>query len=124
VADLTEQTRNRIARSLAASVTLFDFDGDGDLDVLRVSSRGLTLFRNDGGGFTNVTGPAGFTRPTTSALRAVAGDYDNDGRPDIFVLGLGNSALYHNDGEGKFSDVTVSAAIPEQPGSFTFSCSG
>ena len=46
---------------------------------------------------------------------AVAGDYDNDGKSDLFVIRDGSLSLYHNDGGGKFSDVTGTAGIPAYP---------
>ena len=49
------------------------------------------------------------------AFGAVAGDFDNDGKADLFVIRDGSLSLYHNDGGGKFSDVTSAAAIPAYP---------
>jgi tetratricopeptide (TPR) repeat protein len=97
--------------------TLFDFDGDGDLDLFDSASDGQQLYRNDGGKFTDVTGNSGALASRTSsvAIAAVAGDYDNDAKPDLFVLHSGRAALYHNDGAGKFSDVTVAAGIAPYP---------
>src|SRR6185503_15606895 len=48
----------------------------------------------------------------TSGTAVVAGDYDNDTRPDLFILRAGAPTLYHNDGNGRFSDVTATAKIP------------
>src|SRR5688572_30886542 len=54
--------------------------------------------------------------PYTTLFRsALAGDYDNDSRPDLFVIRDGSLSLYHNDGAGKFSDVTGAAGIPGYP---------
>jgi hypothetical protein len=50
------------------------------------------------------------------ATAVVAGDYDNDGHADLFVLRYGKSSLYHNDGGGRFTDVTASAKIPDYKG--------
>src|SRR6185436_4314879 len=51
----------------------------------------------------------------TIGVAAVAGDYDNDTKPDIFILRQGAGTLYHNDGNGSFSDVTTAAKIPASP---------
>jgi hypothetical protein len=88
---------------------------DGNLDLLSVAPNELRLYRNDGGKFTDVTEKAGALSMKSSGngVGAVAGDYDNDGKPDLFILRQGGqSSLYHNDGEGKFSDATSAAGIP------------
>src|SRR5262249_51604317 len=54
-------------------------------------------------------------RPGSVGVGAVAGDCDNDGKPDLLVLRYGGLTLYHNDGNGKFSDVTATASIPGYP---------
>src|SRR5262249_57044583 len=56
------------------------------------------------------TAPAG-----SIGIGAVAGDYDNDGKPDLFVLRYGKWSLYHNDGGGKFSEAAASAGLPAYP---------
>ncbi|HEY6805596.1 MAG TPA: FG-GAP-like repeat-containing protein [Pyrinomonadaceae bacterium] len=101
----------------SGAVVLFDYDGDGDLDMLEVSSTAQRLYRNDQGKFTDVTAQSGDLAKAASnaGTGAVAGDYDNDGKPDLFILRYRASALYHNDGGGKFSDVTTKAKIPAYP---------
>lgn len=115
--DFTEATKRDMAAALGGSVTLFDYDGDGDLDMFVVTPFEQRLYRNDGGKFVDVTAQSGALAEKFSGvgIAAVAGDYDNDGRPDLFVLRYGNLALYHNDGNGKFSDVTAQAGIPAYP---------
>jgi Flp pilus assembly protein TadD len=115
---LTASGMRAIAASLGGAVTLIDFDRDGNLDVFVSASGVQRLLRNDGrGSFTDVTASSGLGNiPADSVpVGAVAGDYDNDGLPDLFVLRYGRSSLYHNDGNGKFSDVTSRAGIAEFP---------
>jgi len=94
---------------------LFDFDGDGDLDLIEVAGRSQRLLRNDGGKFTDVTQGSGDLAKDVEgvAMAVVAGDFDNDGRPDLFVLRYGKSSLYRNYGGGHFSDVSAAAKIPD-----------
>ena len=101
----------------SGAVLLFDYDLDGDLDLLEVAGAKQRLLRNDGGKFTDVTDKSGALSKagTAAGVAAIAGDYDNDGRPDVFVLRSGGSTLYHNDGNGSFSDVTSRAKIPVSP---------
>ena len=86
--------------SMAGGVAVFDYNGDGrpdifftngaDLATLKKSSTKFSnrLFRNDGKGvFTDVTGQAGLTG-TGFDDGVAAGDYDNDGHPDLFVAGV------------------------------------
>ena len=98
----------------ATALTLVDYDLDGDLDLVVVTGVRQGLLRNDGGKFTNVSAQAGaFSKvATTAGTAVVAGDYDNDTRPDLFILRSGASSLYHNDGNGSFSDVTTTAKVP------------
>lgn len=100
------------------AVVLFDFDLDGDLDLLEVYGTRQRLSRNDGSGkFTDVTSQSGALSKAgaSDGIAVVAGDYDNDERPDVFILRPGTSTLYHNDGNGSFSDVTAAAKIPSNP---------
>jgi tetratricopeptide (TPR) repeat protein len=99
------------ARSEA--IVLFDYDGDGDLDIFDASGS-QRLLRNDGGKFTDVTAGSGLSITESQyGFAAVAGDYDNDGKPDLFVVRSADNRfiLYHNDGNGHFSDVTDKSGI-------------
>jgi hypothetical protein len=102
---------------MGGSTTLFDYDGDGDLDLFWVKPSEQQLFRNDGGKFEDVTSQSGAlaAKPPGVNVGAIAGDYDNDTRSDLFVIREGTLALFHNDGGGKFSDVTITAGIPSYP---------
>jgi tetratricopeptide (TPR) repeat protein len=82
---------------------LFDADGDRDLDLLVVSADGLRLLSNDRGHFT--TRRLSETRAAGSTA-AVAGDYDNDGHPDLLVIGRGET-LYRQEPDGTFREVTL-----------------
>ena len=115
--ELNDKTARELALALGGGATLFDFDNDGDLDLLRLLANGQRLYRNDGGKYADVTDKSGALGADSAnvSIGAVAGDYDNDTRPDIFILRGGSLALYHNDGDGKFSDVTAAAAIPAYP---------
>ena len=101
----------------AAGATLVDLDGDGDLDVIDVRAT-VAIFQNDGGAFRDVStarGVAALPLPP-NAVAAVAGDYDNDERVDLFVLGTGRHALLRQRPDGTFEDVTTAAAIPATAG--------
>ncbi|MGH9930865.1 MAG: FG-GAP-like repeat-containing protein [Pyrinomonadaceae bacterium] len=97
----------------AQAIVLFDFDGDGDLDIFDTSGS-QRLLRNDAGQFTDVTGDSKLSSAGSQyCFAAVAGDYDNDGRSDLFVARFAEKrfVLYHNDGGGHFSDSTKQSGI-------------
>jgi len=71
-----------------------------------------SLYRNNGDGtFTDVTEKAGVGAKGLFGMGVAVGDYDNDGFPDLFVLGYNRCILYHNNGDGTFTDVTKSAGV-------------
>jgi enediyne biosynthesis protein E4 len=107
---------------MTAGLALFDYDGDGDIDIYFLNGAPLpgtktkvrptnALYRNDGGfKFTDVTkkarvGDKGY------GLGVAIGDYDNDGDPDIYVNNFGPNVLYRNNGDGTFADVTAKAQV-------------
>ncbi|HEX6900413.1 MAG TPA: CRTAC1 family protein [Thermoanaerobaculia bacterium] len=106
--------------TLGSGVVLFDADGDGWLDVLFVNSRDWdakgrksfhALYRNNRNGtFANVTKGSGL-EVEMYGMGATAGDYDNDGRQDVYITALEGDRLFHNEGNGKFKDVTAAAGI-------------
>jgi tetratricopeptide (TPR) repeat protein len=101
----------------SGAVVLFDYDGDGDLDLLEVAGGKQRLLRNDGGKFVDVTAQAGALGRAATGIgtAAVAGDYDNDGKPDVLIVRTSGIMLYHNDGNGSFSDVTAAAKVMGNP---------
>ena len=115
-----------ILESNGAGGCWLDFNGDGLMDLFLVNSGpldGVThhapgtlrqpnrLYRNRGDGtFEDVTEKAGLIGAGYGTA-AVAADYDNDGHPDLFVVGVGRSHLYHNRGDGTFTEVTDQAGV-------------
>jgi Tfp pilus assembly protein PilF len=97
----------------------FDFDGDGKPDLFLVSgaSEGASrLLRNLGDGrFEDVTQAAGI-KLSGSGFGCAAGDFDNDGKPDLAVCLSDGVRLLHNKGEGKFEDVTEAVGIRREKG--------
>jgi tetratricopeptide (TPR) repeat protein len=111
-----------IGDTMGGGVGLFDYDGDGWLDVYFVNGCRLSfdeadpphpnrLFRNRRDGtFEDVTETAGVAGHGYG-MGCAAGDYDGDGHTDLFVTGLGRTVLYHNRGDGTFEDVTGRAGV-------------
>lgn len=109
-----------LPETMGSGAAFFDYDGDGDQDLYLVNSNTWpghgdasarpALYRNDGRGrFSDVTAAAGLDRPAYGMGVAV-GDYDNDGRPDLFLSNLGRNRLLRNLG-GRFEDVTSAAGV-------------
>ena len=112
--NLTDDSIRALVAGLGGSVTPFDFDMDGDLDLFLAVPGGQRLLRNDGPGrWTEVTTDVGLSaEPNNSVpVGAIVADYNNDGAPDLFVLRYGASSLYQNDGTGRFTDVTSAAGL-------------
>jgi cytochrome c-type biogenesis protein CcmH/NrfG len=114
---------SRAARErFGGTIVLFDFNGDGRPDVFLASAaveggklRDL-LLRNDGdGAFTDVTAAAGLVTSRVS-LAAAAGDFDNDGKPDLVITDASGQQLFRNAGNGTFEDVTATAGLDKLKG--------
>lgn len=114
--------RHYFPEQMGAGVALFDYDGDGWLDVFFANGRPLpgdkgprlhnALFRNKHDGtFEDVTAKAGLTGGDHYCVGAAAADFDNDGHVDLFVTALGPDLLYRNRGDGTFEDVTAKAGV-------------
>ncbi|MBS1876900.1 MAG: CRTAC1 family protein [Acidobacteria bacterium] len=114
--------RRHLIETMAGGVAAFDYDGDGRIDIFLTNGAPIPtlakahpgddnrLFRNEGGmTFKDVTAQSGLAGEGY-AIGAAAADYDNDGRPDLFVAGVNGSHLYHNEG-GRFADVTARAGL-------------
>lgn len=110
-----------LPETLGSGGAFLDIDNDGWQDVLFVNSRNWpggsgapsypALYRNNQNGtFTDVTRQAGLA-VEMYGLGVTAADYDNDGRVDIYITGLGPNRLFHNAGAGKFEDVTARAGV-------------
>ena len=112
-----------IPETVTAGLALFDYDGDGYVDIYFLNGAPLkgassdgppprnALYRNEGGWtFTDVTSEAG-VGDTGFGLGVAAADYDNDGDQDLFVNNYGPNVLYRNNGDGTFADVTEEAGV-------------
>ncbi len=116
-----ETGKHHINEMTGGGVALIDFDGDGWLDIFLVSGAPSDtrsgapatshLYRNNhDGSFTDVTEKAGLARRGWGQGVSV-GDYNGDGRPDLFVTYFGKNVLYRNNGDGTFTDVTTAAGL-------------
>jgi len=93
------------AQDAGVAHSVVDFDGDGDTDIYA----GGRLLRSDPAGFNDVTDEAGLTG--TAPAAAAFGDFDNDGALDLYVARGERGALFRNQGDGSFADVTPSIGV-------------
>src|SRR5437764_8707138 len=122
-----------LIETMGGGVALLDYNNDARLDVFFVNSGRLDdpvklparfsrtepaywnrLYRqNPDGSFTDVTQAAGLDRAGDGnyGMGVATGDYDNDGCTDIYVTSYGRNVLYHNNGDGTFTDVTARAGV-------------
>ena len=113
-----------LPETMGAGCAIFDADGDGANDLLFIngtdwawtekkseSPHTMTLYKNDGAGhFTDITAGSGLD-VAMYGTGVAPGDFDNDGRTDLFVSGVGGSRLFRNEGGGKFRDLTAEAGV-------------
>jgi enediyne biosynthesis protein E4 len=115
-------TKDHILESACGGVALLDFDADGRLDIYLVTAAQLTpkrertphrnaLYRNLGGWkFEDVSKRAGVDAAAWGN-GVCAGDYDDDGRLDLYVTNWGLNALFRNRGDGTFEEVAARAGV-------------
>ena len=110
-----------LPETMGAGGAFFDADGDGAQDLVFVNSMSwpgrpakkslLALYKNNRDGtFTDVTTASGLG-VQTYGMGVAAGDYDNDGKTDLYVTSLGRNRLFHNLGGFRFADVTDAAGV-------------
>jgi hypothetical protein len=116
------RTNRYLLETTGSGAAAFDYDGDGWQDLFVVNGTTLDgfpkgqeptshLYRNKRDGtFEDVSAKAGLAL-TGWGQAACAGDYDNDGREDLFVTFFGTNRLFRNRGDGTFDDVTKRAGL-------------
>lgn len=123
----------RFPEIMGGGVALLDLEGDGDLDLYFVQSgelespgiasgSGNELYANDGSArFRNVSAGSG-ADDRGYGMGVAAGDFDQDGRTDLYVTNVGPNALLANRGDGRFEDVSfrAGAAVPSWSTSAAF----
>jgi hypothetical protein len=110
-----------LPETMGSGVCAIDYDGDGWQDILfvnsmnwpehKVSVSAPALYHNNHDGtFTDVTRASGLAKEMYG-LGCAVGDFDNDGRDDLYITALGGNYLFHNLGGGRFADVTAKARV-------------
>jgi hypothetical protein len=112
--------------ALGAAAAVADFDGDGWEDIYVTDSKAdgkNHLYRNNGGfTFTDLAEQAGVAHGNddhNASADALWFDYNNDGRPDLFVVRFGHSLLFESLGNGKFRDITKQAGLDQYRNAIT-----
>ena len=126
--DATGSKEKYYLETMGTGVGWIDYDQDGLLDLYFVQSAATkvytpphplrsALYHNNGDGtFTDVTEKAGVGGEGHYGQGVCVGDYDNDGFPDLYVTGYGSAILYHNNGDGTFTNVTDKAGLADKGG--------
>src|SRR3954454_5605062 len=111
-----------IMDSMCGGVAVFDYDNDGWMDIFLVNGSeigdlkagkchiGKLYHNNHDGTFTDVTAKSGIDH-CGWGFGAAVGDYDNDGKDDLYLTYLDGALLYRNNGDGTFTDVTSKAGV-------------
>jgi enediyne biosynthesis protein E4 len=121
--------RKYFPQPMCGGVGAIDYNNDGLMDLFFTNGAKLPelektspayyncLLRNNGDGtFEDVTAKAGLTGVDLGYCFGVAvADYDNDGHEDLFICNAGRNALYHNNGNGTFTDVTAGSGLEHKP---------
>ena len=121
--------RKYFPQPMCGGIGILDYDNDGLMDIYFTNGAKLPelkktdasfhscLLRNRGDGtFEDVTSKAGLTGSQMDFSYGVAvGDYDNDGQADLFICNTGKNTLYHNNGDGTFTDVTEQSGLGDKP---------
>ena len=111
-----------LPETLGPGVAFIDYDNDGWPDIFLVNgtdwpghaskhSTPKLYHNNHDGTFTDVTHKAGLDAAEVYGMGVAIGDFDNDGYDDLFVTAYGQSHLFHNNGNGTFTDVTQKAGL-------------
>ncbi|HVT93056.1 MAG TPA: CRTAC1 family protein [Bryobacteraceae bacterium] len=112
-----------LPETMGPGCAFLDYDNDGWMDIFLVNSgnsdfytpkqplRNALYKNNRDGTFTDVTAKAGLTGGDSFGMGVAAADYDNDGNTDLFVTAYGRPILYHNNGDGTFTDVSEKAGL-------------
>jgi hypothetical protein len=111
-----------LPETLGPGVAFIDYDNDGWPDIFLVNgmdwpghgnkrSTPKLYHNNHDGTFTDVTHKAGLDAVEMYGMGVAVGDYDNDGYDDLFVTAYGQNHLFHNNGNGTFTDVTQKAGL-------------